>query len=712
MKQVLVRAGEIVVEDVPRPLAEPGSVIVRTSYSCISTGTELSGLQVAETPLWKRVVEDPTKLKRAAAVVATHGIRHARAMASQQLGAATPLGYSTAGVVTELGEGVSDLYVGQRVACAGAGVANHAEIVRVPRNLTVPIPDGVDASHASVVTLGAIALQGVRRCSPTLGETIVVVGLGVLGQMTTQMLKADGCRVIGIDLDPRRVELAEEMGADAVMTPDQLDIDHVARLTDGVGADGVIVTAASSSSDIISSAFQLCRKKGRVVVVGDVGLDLQRADLYAKELDLFISTSYGPGRYDRRYEEEGLDYPVGYVRWTENRNMSEVLRLIAEGRLKIQPLIEGVFDIDDAPAAYESLRSDDPRPLIALLEYPSSEEEVGGTRSLNTRSSTRSSGLQLALIGAGSFAKSMLLPVVDGLKDQVSIHAVVSRTGHNAAETARQLKAKYSSTDPADVLHDGEVDAVMIATRHDTHGSLALAALEAGKHVFVEKPTAMTRDELRLIESFFMDKSGDESLPLLLTGFNRRFSPSMVEVKRTLRSRRSPMIVNFRMNAGYLPYDHWVHGSEGGGRNIGEACHIYDLFTFLTESRKAEVRVSPIEPTGYYSRSDNFVASVSFSDGSVCSLTYTSMGSSRFPKEQMEIFCEGTVVSMDDYVSLNLVGQEDRETRVEGRQAKGHIEEIRAFVAAIRAGGEWPIPLWQQVQAMTIAFDVDDHLQG
>ena len=706
MKQVLIRQGKATVEEVPAPMVEAGTVVVRVDHSCISVGTEMSGVRASALPLWKKALKQPEKVGRVVKMALTEGVGRTRRVVEGQISQGGPTGYSAAGTVLEVGEGIDDLRPGDRVACAGAQFAHHAGIVRVPRNLVVPVPEGLGLAEASTVTLGAIALQGVRRASPTLGESFVVIGLGLLGQLTVQMLRANGCRVIGTDLDRARIALAATLGMEVGVHPDDGDeVEHVARLTDGIGADGVIITAASPSDAIISTAFRMCRRKGRVVLVGDVGLSLERADFYQKELDFFISTSYGPGRYDRGYEERGLDYPVSYVRWTENRNMAEYLRQVAEGRVRLEPLVDRVYPVAEAEEAYASLDAPGARPLMVLLSYPQ-EDALPLRRVTNPRALPAGEGaVRVALVGAGAFARGMHLPNLQALGDRLSLRAVASRTGHNASAAARQFGAAYATTDYAEVLGDREVEAVLIATRHDLHARMALEALRAGKHVLLEKPLALDREELERIRAFYGD--GPEG-PVLLTGFNRRFSPFAVRMREIVEGRSNPMILNYRMNAGHLPLDHWVHGPEGGGRNVGEACHLYDLFTFLTGSRVADVTARAVVPrTGYYSPTDNFVATVTFEDGSVATLTYTALGSREHPKEQLEVFVDGKVLVLDDYRTLKVVGAKQKgvETRA---QEKGQREELEAFARALREGGEWPIPLWQQVQAMEIAFRVED----
>lgn len=672
MKQLLMKQGNIFIEEVPDPTQEPGYHIVRVSHSCISTGTELSGLKTTAMPLWKRAINEPEKIKKALTMLVSKGFSKTKSIIQGKLTSGSPLGYSAAGFI----EGTN-----VRVACAGAQFANHSEIIQVPENLIVPIPEALDFASASTVALGAIALQGIRRAKPTLGETFAVIGLGFLGQITAQMLMAGGCKVIGMDLDQTRIDLAKTFGIETAL-PSQVD--------------GVIITAASSSSEIISTAFKLCRKKGRVVLVGDVGLNLKRADFYQKEIDFLISCSYGPGRYDDRYEEKGLDYPIGYVRWTENRNMEEYLRLLSEKKISIAPLIDSVFPIENAADGYKHLSESEPRPLLVLLSYPPSAIQQKVIANPGAPKS-KPGQIRLAVIGAGGFAKEMHLPNLQSLKE-FSLRAIVSKSGHNAKGVAKQFEANYATTDYKEVLHDPEVDAVLIATRHSLHAEMALNALKAGKHVLLEKPMALTRAQMETILEFYA-KTPDA--PLLLTGFNRRFSKYGKALFDQVQNRSKPLVLNYRMNAGFLPPEHWVHGEEGGGRNIGEACHIYDLFTYLTGSKVIKIDAQSIRSQ----TNDNFIASMTFQDGSIATLTYTSLGSKEHPKEKLEVYCDGKVMEMIDYKSLSMPKIETTLSE------KGQREELIAFAKAIQSGGNWPIPLWQQAQAMEIAFEVEEQLQ-
>ncbi len=709
MKQVVIKAGRAVVEDVPAPGVEPGSVLVRVDHSCISAGTEMSAVRQTGAPLWRRALAEPGKVWKALEMLAEKGLARTRDAIEGKLQAGEPTGYSAAGVVLEVGRGVDDILPGDRVACAGASFAHHAEIISVPRNLTVPVPGNLDFKTAATVTLGAIALQGVRRAAPTLGETFAVIGLGVLGQLTVQILRADGCRVIGLDLDRARLALAGELGLDFALHPEDGDaLEAAARLTGGVGVDGVIITASSRSDAVVASAFRLCRRKGRVVLVGDVGLALDRADIYRKELDFLVSTSYGPGRYDRRYEEEGLDYPVAYVRWTENRNLAEYLRLCAEGKVRVGPLTAAVYPVEEAARAYEAIGRGGSAAPIVLLSYAAAAEKPA-RRLPNPRALPGGGGaVRLAVVGAGGFARGTHLPNLKALPDLYRLRAVVSRTGHAAAAVAGQYGADYSSTDFAEVLRDPEVDAVLICTRHDKHAGMVLAALNAGKSVLVEKPLALTAGELETIEAFYAGAGEGASAPLLMTGFNRRFSPHARIVRQLSRGRREPMVLCCRVNAGRIPLDHWVHSPEGGGRNLGEACHFYDLFTFLADSRVKSVQAASAVPgEGYYTRRDNFAAAVTFEDGSLASLVYTAMGNRDLPKERVECFWEGKAAVIDDYRRLEVRGLKGDWPEAAD---KGHLEELRAFARAVGRGGEWPIPLWQQLQAARIALAVEEAL--
>lgn len=707
MKQVLIKRGQAIVANVPSPKVNDDNILVQVKCSCISIGTEMAGVRNSGIPLWKKALEQPEKVKKVFSMAMKEGLGKTKEIVRGKLEAGSPTGYSAAGVVVAVGKNIRDIKVGDKVACAGAQCAHHAEYISVPRNLSVHIPEGVSFRNAAPVTLGAIAMQGVRRANTTLGECFVVIGLGVIGQITVQLLKASGCKVIVSDLDKSRIEMALKHGADMAVNPEEgMDERQINRLTGGIGADGVIITAASPSDVIVSTAFNMCRRKGRVVLVGDVGLNLNRADFYAKELDFFISTSYGPGRYDSIYEEKGLEYPVSYVRWTENRNLQEILELVQSKKLDFEDMVQKVYPVDEADKAYEQLKVSRPKPLMVLLEYP--DREVSDDMVVELKLCNIHNGkIGIAVIGAGGFAKGMHLPNIQNLNNQYRLQAVVSRTGNNAATVARQFGAAYATTDYDKVLQDSNVDMVLITTRHNLHADMVLRALKAGKHVLVEKPLVVNEMELAKIEDFM---TSHDNVPLLLTGFNRRYSSYMQEIARHTSQRVNPMIINYKMNAGYIPLDHWVHTEEGAGRNIGEACHIYDVFNFLTGSKVKSVSATSISNSnGYYSSKDNFVTTIHYDDGSICNLIYTAMGSKEYPKETMEVFFDDKTIILDDYKSMTGYGLKLKSIKTAASE-KGQLEEIMAFAEAIQQGKESPIPLWQQYQAMKIAFAVESQI--
>lgn len=711
MKQILLQQGHVTVAEVPAPQVEPGAVLVRTAASCISVGTELSGVKASNLPLWKRALRRPDQVRRVIEMVRSQGLARTQELVRSQLTQAHPMGYSLSGIVVGVGAGIDDIFPGDRVACAGSQAAYHAEVVSVPRNLVVPVPEGVGDEEAATVALGAIALHGIRRAEPTVGETFVVVGLGILGQLTARLLKASAVQTIGADLNADRIAQARDNGLDLAIDGGGAEAEQqVARLTGGFGADAVIVTAATASEELLGAALRMCRRKGRVVLVGDVPISFDRADIYAKEIDFRISTSYGPGRYDRNYEEGGLDYPVGYVRWTEGRNMDAYLGLLASGAVRIGDLIATRYPIADAPAAYATLQVEGvAKPLSVILTYPQATDAAPSHRIATPALRTAQKGaVRIAMVGAGGFAKTTLLPIMKSDGARFDLHCVCTRQGHTATAAAKQFAAKYATTDYAGVLADADVDAVMIATRHHRHAAMVLQALRAGKHVFAEKPLCLNRDELNEIAAFYgADADGK---PLLMTGFNRRFSRYATAIGQATAQRSNPMIVNYRVNAGYQPLDSWVHGPEGGGRNIGEACHFYDLFVMLASERATSIDAQAIRPrTRYYARTDNFVATVGFADGSVANLTYTALGAPDFPKEQFEVFADGRVYSVDDFKRLSVAGT-SRPKLSTASPDKGHREELTAFADAVRNGGAWPIPLWQQIEAMRIAFEVESRI--
>jgi predicted dehydrogenase/threonine dehydrogenase-like Zn-dependent dehydrogenase len=626
------------------------------------------------------------------------------------------LGYSLAGTVVALGPGITDLAVGDRVACAGAGQANHADFVSVKRNLVCRIPDGCPLEHAATSTVGAIALQGVRRANLALGEVVCVIGLGLIGLITVQLLRANGCRVIGHDLDPERCKRAKALGAVAA----ERDVERVQQvvrdLTDDHGVDASLITAATRSSGPINTAMELTRRRGKVVIVGDIGMKVERTAFYRKEIDLLMSTSYGPGRYDREYEDFGRDYPYAYVRWTTNRNMRSYMELIADKRIDVASLIDRVVPIDEAPAAYASLASANASPPIGVLIGYESEPRVLLDRAdspvIHLRGYKRplQGRITYALVGAGGFGTQMLVPIMDKCKDRFFLRAVVSRDATRGGNFARSRQVEIFSSDYDAILEDNGINLVVLATRHNEHAAQVIRALEAGKHVFVEKPLAISWDQLDAVR----DKMAElDDPPRLMVGFNRRFSPALLMLKQELGSQRTPLMVNYRLNAGYISLDHWVHGAEGGGRNIGEACHMYDCFAFLADAPVASISATAIDPGDRpYNRNDNFCATVHYEDGSVCTLTYVALGpKAGLPKERIEVFANGEAWVVDDFKSLTRAS-DSAVLWSAAASDKGHFKELSRFGDSIASGEPSPIPLQQIFETSAVALHVEDLLYG
>lgn len=708
MKQLLVKKGQVLVEEVPSPKVSPKNILVKVSHSCISPGTEMTTVKGSGVPLYKRLIKKPEYIKKVYDMVKEKGLNKVKSLVKGKISASEAIGYSASGIVLEIGEKVTGISVGDHVACAGGGYAYHSETIDVPVNLVVKLEKDMDLGLASTVTLGAIALQGVRRTKPMLGEVILVFGLGVLGQITTQLLKNNGCRVIGIDLDQARIDQALRNGLDVGINPKKFDaVDRVLKYTDNFGVDAVIISAAASGDNIIDQSMKMCRKKGRVVLVGAVSLNFSREDFYKKEIDFLISTSYGPGRYDSVYEEEGQDYPFPYVRWTENRNMAEYIRLLYQGNIDLKEFVDGRFGVNDAPKVYEDLKSGNLKSMLVVLNYDTESQLDDSSKHrqfLNVRRKPINGTIKIGVIGSGGFAQSTHLPNLMLLKDKFDIHTVMSRKGANAVAVGKQFDALHAVTDYKSVLTNEDIDLVMICTRHHLHGGMVLEALESGKHVFVEKPLAMNSFELKEVQNFYQKKHN--SLPLLMTGFNRRFSKAAVVMKKLVSQSTTPLIVNYKMNAGFIPKDVWVHGPEGGGRNIGEACHIYDLFNFLTGSSCDSITVQYATPKGeQWMTNDNFVVSLKYNDGSVCTLTYTSMGDKAYMKESCDVFFDGQILTMNNYKEV--VHHNGKGIKSHACSGKGHLEELQSLYDGLSSNSSWPISLEDQITATEISFQVE-----
>ncbi|HUI31075.1 MAG TPA: bi-domain-containing oxidoreductase [Candidatus Acidoferrales bacterium] len=703
MKQVLARKGKIFVEEVPAPTVHPGCVLVQVKYSLVSTGTELSGIEMSGESLINKARRQPDKARKMIQRMRDEGVLGVLTSVRSVLNMPKPLGYSCAGIVLEVGSGVKGFAAGDRVACGGD--AYHAEVLCVTKHLCVKVPPDCSLSDAASATVGAIAMQGVRRACVQLGETVVVVGVGLIGQITCQLLKNAGCHVIAVDPNEWRLHLAKRLGADFGFSPGSADISRkVGLLTKGQGADSVIITAASGSSDVVNSAMEMVRKKGKVVVVGAVGMNLRRKPFYDKEADFLISCSYGPGRYDDQYESVGIDYPYAYVRWTENRNMEEYVRMLSDKRVQFGPMVTEVVPVAEAARAYESLSRSNDR-MAVLFKY--SEDDASFQRGWKTTkhlaSSRRRGPLRVAIVGAGSFARATHLPNISRLSRDFHLRAVVNREGYKADSLAREFGADYGSSSFDDVIDDREVDIVIIATRHNLHAQMAVKAAKAGKGVLLEKPIALTLDELRDVEKV-VRASG---VPFMV-GYNRRFSPLSLQMKRVLSDSAGPKMIGYRVNAGYIPPTHWTLSEEGGGRIVGEACHMFDLLLYLVGSpiSRVDSKAVKLSDTLY---DENVVTSLEFRDGSIATLFYSTLGSSKMEKERVEAYVDGRVMLLEDFKTLTVFGDKVSKEG-SGKVQKGYLEELKEFAAYMKNGGAPPIPFDELFESARTSLIVRDQL--
>lgn len=685
------RTGEIAVLEVPVPECISEGVKVRTAFSLISAGTERRSVATAQASLVRKALERPDLVQLVWQSLRREGLSATVEKVRARLNAYRALGYSLAGVVVE--SSVPEFVPGDRVACAGAGYAVHAEYVTVPRRLVVRVPEGVPLEAAAYTTLGAIALNGVRQADARLGERVVVIGLGLLGLLTVQILRAAGCRVAGIDKDPATFALAQQLGCELVVPSTWEAVAELSTWAQAVGADAVIITAGAPSNEPLEYAIGLARKRGRLVVVGAVGMNIPRQPFYEKELELRIATGYGPGRYDPTYEEQGHDYPLAYVRWTEQRNMEAFLELVAAGQVQTAPLTTHRFPIERAPEAYELLVRGRERAIGILLEYPARGQESQqvpiGLKGRRARPG--SSPLRLGVIGAGSFAQAYLLPALKEFG--VEFVGVANATPVSARSVAERYGFAWATTDGNAVVDSPEVEGVLCATRHDTHAPYVVRALQAGKPIFVEKPLAITPEQLHAIEQALARHGG-----MLMVGFNRRFSRPFQDIKAFVRAVSAPMSILYRVNAGPLAPGHWLLDPRYGGRIIGEACHFVDCMVFLTDSLPVAVSATVVALPGS-DAGECVSALLRFRDGSVGTLLYLTQGATGLGKEFCEVFVGGRVARMEDFRRVEfVVGRRRSIRRYDG--SKGHREEIRAFVEALRTGTPSPIP-YEQLRAVT-----------
>lgn len=712
MKQILqdLKKGGTDVVDVPAPRVKAGHVLVRTRVSLISAGTERMLVEFGRSNLLDKARQQPDKVRMVLDKVRTDGLVPTIRAVQSKLDQPLPLGYSNVGTVIEVGAGISDIAVGDLIVSNG----NHAEIVCVPRNLCARVPSNVTAESAAFTVLGAIALQGIRLIAPTLGENVVVTGLGLIGLVAVQILRANGCNVMGIDTDPDRVAMARTLGATTVdLSAGEDPLEQAAAFSNGRGVDAVLLTAATKSDVPVHQAAVMCRKRGRIVLVGVTGLNLSRADFYEKELSFQVSCSYGPGRYDAAYEEQGHDYPLGFVRWTEQRNFEAVLGLLAAGTLNTDALVSHRFAIVNAGSAYDVLAN--ASPLGIMLEYghdSASDSLSVADRTVELAHRTATGKCTIGMIGSGNYASQVLIPA---FRDAgAGLDLIASAGGVSSVHAGKKFGFARATTDTDALAADSAIDTVVIATRHDSHARYSIAALAAGKHVFVEKPLAVNRKQLAEISTAYESALADGHSPLLMVGFNRRFSPLTVKLKSLLQARAEPKSFIMTVNAGEVPDDHWVQDPvQGGGRIIGEACHFIDLLRFLADA--PIVSVSGMQmgiAAGVTVRNDKATIDLQFADGSFGTVHYLANGHRSFPKERLEVFCGGSVLQLDNFRSMVGFGWPGFSKMKLRRQDKGNAACVAAFAEAVRTGGKSPIPLEELMEVSEATITAAEKLEA
>jgi len=716
MQQIIqdLKSGDTILEEVPVPRVGAGKVLILTHRTLVSLGTEKMLVSFGQANLLDKARQQPEKVKEVINKMKTDGIQPTVEAVFRKLGTPLPLGYSQAGEVVEVGKGVTEFKPGDRVVSNG----NHAEYVAVPKNLVAKIPDGVSYEEASFTVVGAIGLQGIRLVQPTLGETVAVIGLGLIGLITGQLLKANGCRVVGFDLDEDKLERAESYGITAVKSTKQDPVRFMEEFTNQVGADAVIITASTQSNDVIKQAANMSRKRGRIVLVGVIGLDIDRADFYEKELSFQVSCSYGPGRYDEEYEQRGTDYPLPFVRWTEKRNFEAVLESIRNGSLDVKSLITERVKLEDYLEIYGDMSAGNS--IASILEYPLEEGENHNGHKEGTKATTLKRTIQLpnaeykggtgtmAILGAGNFTQAMILPALD--KAGASIKYIVSSGGLSSTTLAKKYKVPNSSTDLPSVLQDEEVDGVVITTQHNLHAGMTVQALKAGKQVFVEKPLALKAEELDEIISAVQETGNTVTV-----GFNRRFSPHAEKMRSLVGERPGPMNVIATMNAGHIPPEVWVHDLEsGGGRIVGEACHYVDLITYLTGSKVVEVSIQAMG-TDPEENTDNASIHLKYENGSLGVINYFANGHKSYSKERVEVYYQGKNLILDNFRRLDgygfKYGFSVSSKILKTKQDKGHQKQFELLTQRWKEGGEALIPFDEIVNTTRATFAAIESLK-
>jgi len=694
------KTGIVSAVEVPHPQCQPNSVIVKTFYSLISAGTERTSVTNSQGSMLQRAKKQPAAVRQVIDMVKKDGLKQTYDKIQSKLDSYKSLGYSVSGIVVE--SRCEEFAIGDRVACAGAGYANHAEYVSVPKNLVCKLPEEVSFEDAAYTTLASIALQGVRQADIRLGETVAVVGLGLLGQITVQLLKSSGCKVIGLDIDTSLFPIAQKNGCDLVLPSTYESLPTINSFTRGYGTDAVIITAGTSSNQPVELAITMARKKSSVVVVGAVSMNVPRSPFYEKEIELKISCSYGPGRYDPLYEEEGIDYPVGYVRWTENRNMEAILDLLSQGALDFKALTTHTFQLDGVQKAYGLVTGESKEfSLGILLKYDTSKEPVHSVAIAKSFSTT--SSISIGFIGLGNFAQSMLLPP---LKEKgVQLHSVANSTPTSSRSAAERNGFQFAVSSPEEIIANNDVTTIFCASRHDSHFQYVLAAIKRNKPVFVEKPLCLSSAELEQIAEAVSKHNGR-----VMVGFNRRFSASFAKVASVFQYRNEPMMIHYRVNAGFVPKTLWVQHAEQGGRIIGEVCHFVDTLLFLTQAKPVSVFAKSIQSDSTaISNYDNVSIVISFSDGSVGSISYLANGDSSLSKEYCEVHCENKSAIMNNFQTVDVYKNKSN-TRFKFDGSKGQKEEVFATIDSIKNGKEMPIPFEQLYLVTKTTFAIIESL--
>jgi predicted dehydrogenase len=704
-----MKSGQVAAYDVPAPELQPGGLLVRTAFSAISAGTEKASVEAGRKSLLGKALARPDQVRQVLEYAQSNGLRAARQKVQARLETLNALGYSCSGIVLEVAAGVTGFQPGDRVACAGAGYASHCEINFVPANLCVRLPDNIDLRAACLTTIGAIAIQGVRQANVTFGETVAVIGVGLVGALAVQVLRAAGCRVIAIDLEPERAARATSFGANLGLCTGTPGLESTVASFSRYGVDAVLIAAATKSAEPLDLAAKLLRDRGRISVIGDVGMGVSRANMYGKEISLSMSRSYGPGRYDPQYEEGGHDYPIGFVRWTEKRNMEAFLDLLSSGALKLESLLANPFPLEEGGKAYAVVEAG---AYTGIIDY-GIETAAAGSPQTTVRHPASAHGarsqdkVRVGCIGAGGFARGVIFPLLRA-SAVVGLESVATSTGA-AAESAKSGFGFVAAETPSALIANPDLDAVFILTRHNSHSEFVIRALEQGKQVFVEKPLAINREQLETVHAAYANALREGRAPFVMVGFNRRFSPLTEKLKSFFAGRLEPMLVHVRCNAGYIPRTSWIQDSENGGRIVGELCHFVDWVRAVVGYPMRTISAAALPDGSRYS-GDNLTATISFEDGSIANLVYAANGDRAVAKEHFEVFCGSSIARIDDFKTLSL-SRNGKTKRVKGSKDKGHRREIELTLEAMKRNAEAPIPFAELLEVTTVTFSIHDAIR-